>query len=286
MSLRSAQRSRAAAVTSSVLCSRRSQSAAVTGEACIRHLRREQFARVMLELGGVSQANEVVLRQPKLRELIDALRRAERPLIEARRVKEPAGSKSSSYYSGHADETGACWLGHDRYSYRTRGPARTPFPAESQDHAVIRSLRVGRPTRLKGGKKRPPFLVDEAAEIARACVPDVERRDEAAVGVGSHPRLIFNQLSSFRLPRGSAELEGDATNHAVTRPCPVRRSTKRSAAPSTTPDGAYSISYESIFSGSTIGVMTESPRRPAKLVLGDEDGGSLAFIRKRRKELV
>ena len=33
----------------------------------------ERFARVMVDLGGVPPANEIVLRQPKLKDLVDAL---------------------------------------------------------------------------------------------------------------------------------------------------------------------------------------------------------------------
>ena len=45
----------------------------------------EHFARVLADLGGVDPADQIVLRQPKLRELIDALDTIARRVGEARR---------------------------------------------------------------------------------------------------------------------------------------------------------------------------------------------------------
>src|SRR5262249_30695990 len=79
----------------------------------------ERFARVMVDLGGVAPANQVVLRQPKLKELIDALETLTRRVSDAKRAAGASGrTEVVIYYSGHADEQGLL-LGDDRYSYRT-----------------------------------------------------------------------------------------------------------------------------------------------------------------------
>ena len=54
----------------------------------------ERFARVMVDLGGVDAANEIVLRQPKLRDLVDALDTLARRVTEARRVTVAAGGRT------------------------------------------------------------------------------------------------------------------------------------------------------------------------------------------------
>ncbi|HEX6465553.1 MAG TPA: caspase family protein, partial [Vicinamibacterales bacterium] len=66
----------------------------------------EHFARVMVELGGVPIANEVILRQPKLNELINALDQLTARVKDAKRVKDAGRIEVILYYSGHADEQG------------------------------------------------------------------------------------------------------------------------------------------------------------------------------------
>src|SRR5262245_15207369 len=62
----------------------------------------ERFARVMVELGGVSPEHNTVLRQPKLRELLDALDLLTRRVTEGVRVAGPGVARTEViiYYSG------------------------------------------------------------------------------------------------------------------------------------------------------------------------------------------
>ena len=123
----------------------------------------ERFARVMVELGGVPQANEVVLRQPRLKDLVDALETLSARAKEAQRGKDAGRVEVIVYYSGHADEQGLL-LGSDRYSYRTLRDRLDAIPADVRI-AVLDACASGAFTRLKGGKVRPPFLVDESADM-------------------------------------------------------------------------------------------------------------------------
>ena len=54
----------------------------------------ERFARVMMDLGGVSPENNIVLKQPKLRELLDGLDLLTRRVTEAARL---AGASAGGY---------------------------------------------------------------------------------------------------------------------------------------------------------------------------------------------
>src|SRR6185295_573676 len=110
----------------------------------------ERFARVMVELGGVPQANEVVLKQPKIKDLIDALEALSVRVNEARRGKEPGRIEVVVYYSGHADEQGLL-LGGDRYSYRSLRDRLDAIPADVRI-AVLDACASGAFTRHKGGK--------------------------------------------------------------------------------------------------------------------------------------
>ena len=53
----------------------------------------ERFARVLVDLGGVSPANEIVLRQPRLRDLVDALDLLNKHVVDAKRAA-PGGGRT------------------------------------------------------------------------------------------------------------------------------------------------------------------------------------------------
>src|SRR5262245_33148575 len=54
----------------------------------------ERFARVMVDLGGVDAANQIVLKQPKLRELVDALDALAKRVTDARRTTAATGGRT------------------------------------------------------------------------------------------------------------------------------------------------------------------------------------------------
>src|SRR5215471_19069040 len=82
---------------------------------------------------------------------------------EAGRGMDVGGIEVILYYSGHADEQGLL-LGSDRYSYRTLRDRLDEIPADVRI-AVLDACASGAFTRLKGGKTRPPFLVDQSADM-------------------------------------------------------------------------------------------------------------------------
>ena len=189
----------------------------------------ERFARVLIELGGVAPENEIILRQPKLKELLDALDQLSARVAEARRTSGAAGGRTEVlfYYSGHADERGLL-LGDDRYSYRTLRDRLDQIPADVRI-AVLDACASGAFTRLKGGKARPAFLVDAVRHHARPRVPDVQRGNRSRAGIRSHPRVgtsrtISSPGSGARpISRGTARSR--STRRTASRP--ARRSAGR-----------------------------------------------------------
>ncbi len=98
-------------------------------------------------------ANEIVLRQPRLKELVDALDRlSARVDRRAPRARAAGRTEVLLYYSGHADEQGLL-LGDDRYSYRTLRDRLDQIPADVRI-AVLDACASGAFTRLKGGQGR------------------------------------------------------------------------------------------------------------------------------------
>jgi hypothetical protein len=241
----------------------------------------ERFARVMIELGGVLPANEIVLRQPKLKELVDALDALTRRVTEGKRAAGAGGrTEVVLYYSGHADEKGLL-LGDDRYSYRTLRDRLDLIPADVRI-AVLDACSSGAFTRVKGGKARPPFLVDESADMrGHAFLTSSSETEAAQESDRIHASYFTHYLvSGFR---GAADTSGDgkvtlneAYQFAFNETLGKTVDTK---------GGAQHPSYDINMSGTGDVVMTDVRQTTATLVLPEELEGRF-FVRTAAQELV
>jgi hypothetical protein len=240
----------------------------------------EHFARVMVELGGVPVANEVILRQPTLKELIDAFDQLNARVKDAKRVKDAGRVEVILYYSGHADEQGLLF-GSDRYSYRSLRDRLDEIPADVRI-AVLDACASGAFTRLKGGKARPPFLVDQTADMrGHAFLTSSAETEFAQESDRIHGSYFTHYLiSGFR---GAADLSGDgritlneayqfAFSETLGRTVDTR-------------GGAQHPSYDINLSGSGDVIMTDVRQTTATIVLGEDLDGRF-FIRNAAQELV
>jgi Caspase domain len=239
----------------------------------------DRFGRVLVELGGVAPAHAIVLRQPKLRDLADAFDLLTRQVNEARRAP---GTRTEVivYYSGHADEKGLLF-GDDRYSYRTLRDRLDVIPADVRI-AVLDACSSGAFTRIKSGKPRPAFLVDESSEMRGHAFLTSSSENEAAQESDRIRASYFTHylISGFR---GAADTSGDgkvtlneayqfAFNETLRRTVDTR-------------GGAQHPSYDINMSGTGDVVMTDVRQTSATLVLGEELDGRF-FIRTASGELV
>ena len=167
----------------------------------------ERFARVMIDLGGVRPEHNTLLRQPKLRDLLDGLDLLTRRASDAART---AGSTARTevivYYSGHADEKGLL-LGEDRYSYRSLRDRLDQIPADVRI-AVLDACASGAFTRIKGGRARPPFLVDESSSMRGHAFLTSSAATEVAQESDRIRASYFTHYLVSGL-RGAADLSGD-----------------------------------------------------------------------------
>jgi hypothetical protein len=234
----------------------------------------ERFARVMVELGGVLPANEVVLKQPRLKELVDALDALNARVKDARRGQDAGRIEVIVYYSGHADEQGLLLAG-DRYAYRTLRDWLDAIPADVRI-AVLDACASGAFTRLKGGRLRAPFLVDESATMRGHAFLTSSAETETAQESDRIRASYFTHylISGFR---GAADLSGDgkvtlneayqfALNETLGRTIDTR-------------GGAQHLS------GSGDLVMTDVRQTTATLVLGEDLDGRI-FVRNAARELI
>ena len=240
----------------------------------------ERFARVMVELGGVPRTNEVLLRQPKVKELVDALDALSARVKDARRVKDAGRIEVVVYYSGHADEQGLLLAG-ERYAYRALRDRLDEIPADVRI-AVLDACASGAFTRLKGGKLRPPFLVDASNSMRGHAFLTSSAETEAAQESDRIRSSYFTHylISGFR---GAADISGDgkvtlneayqfAFSETLGRTVDTR-------------GGAQHPSYDINLSGSGDVVMTDVRQTTATLVLGEELEGRV-FVRNSARELV
>jgi hypothetical protein len=241
----------------------------------------DRFARVMLELGGVSPENEIVLKEPGVAELLAALARLHTRLAAAQRGAATGGrTEVFIYYSGHADEKGLL-LGEDRLSYQTLRDRLDDLPADVRI-AVLDACASGAFTRLKGGRKRPPFLVDESASMRGHAILTSSAETEAAQESDRIRASYFTHylVSGFR---GAADVSGDGrvTLHEAYQ-FAFSETLGRTV---DTRGGAQHPSYDINLSGAGDVVITDVRQTTARLVLAEGLEGRF-FIRTAAQGLV
>jgi Caspase domain len=241
----------------------------------------ERFARVLVEIGGVAPGDEIVLRQPKVGELVAAIDRLTERVAAARRLPSAGGrTEVVVYYSGHADSQGLL-LGDDRYSYLTLRDRLDNIPADVRI-AVLDACSSGSFTRIKGGKARPPFLVDESSNMRGHAFLTSSAESEVAQ---ESDRIGASYFTHFLVSgfRGAADLSGDgrvtlseayqfAFNETLGRTVDTR-------------GGAQHPSYDINLSGTGDVVMTDVRQTTATLVLDARLEGRF-FVYSAAKDLV
>ena len=242
----------------------------------------ERFARVMVDLGGVSPEHNTILKQPKLRDLIDGLDLLTRRVTEAARQAGPGAARTEVivYYSGHADEKGLL-LGEDRFSYVSLRNRLDQIPADVRI-AVLDACASGAFTRIKGGRARPPFLVDQSSSMRGHAFLTSSAATEVAQESDRIRASYFTHYLVSGL-RGAADLSGDgritlneayqfAFSETLGRTVDSR-------------GGAQHPSYDINMSGTGDVVMTDVRQLSATLVLGEEIEGRF-FVRNASQELI
>jgi hypothetical protein len=241
----------------------------------------ERFARVMVDLGGVEPGHSMVLRQPKLRELLDGLDLLTRRVTDARQAA-PGTSRTEVivYYSGHADEKGLL-LGEDRYSYHSLRDRLDQIPADVRI-AVLDACASGAFTRIKGGRARSPFLVDQSTAMRGHAFLTSSAATEVAQESDRIRASYFTHYLVSGL-RGAADHSGDgrvSLNEAYQ--FAFSETLGRTVG---SKGGAQHPSYDISMSGTGDVVMTDVRQLSATLVLGEDVEGRF-FIRNASQELI
>ena len=238
----------------------------------------ENFVDVLEEMGGLDPADVLLLRNPDLAAF-------EKGLAELERRVQAAGRRGDRlevllYYSGHADEEGLLLAG-DRLGYPLL--RRALETARADVHiAVLDACASGAITRAKGGRRRPPFLVDESFDMKGYAFLTSSSAGEAAQESDLLQASFFTHFLVSGL-RGAADGDGDGL---VTLNEAYQFTFNETRAQTTgTAGGIQHPAYEVEMRGTGGVVMTEVRRNAAGLLLEEALAGRL-YIRNARQRLV
>lgn len=161
------------------------------------------LSRVLTQLGGVDPDDAVVLLDADR----DALSRGlDRLAANIAGAQPGLRTELFFYYSGHSDERGLL-LGGERVPYKDLREALNALPADVRI-GVLDSCASGAFTRLKGGTRTSPFLVDESAEVTGHAFLTSSSEDEASQESDRLQGSFFTYALISGL-RGAADHTGD-----------------------------------------------------------------------------
>jgi hypothetical protein len=160
--------------------------------------------QVMEHLGGVEPENIRFMSQPGPFQLIGELKNIQ-SLLEKK--KSPSGRvEFFFYYSGHADSRGIL-LEEERVEYSVLKRLISDIPADVRI-TILDSCSSGAITRLKGGKKRPPFVLDESMKMKGYAIITSSSHDEASQESDRIGSSFFTHYFVSGL-RGAADMSQD-----------------------------------------------------------------------------
>jgi hypothetical protein len=121
------------------------------------------FAAVLIEMGGVSRDNALILANPNTRELLSGVAAMGKKIAESKAEAPNARNEIFVYYSGHADANGLK-LGGETLVWADFRSAVDSLDADVKV-AVLDACGSGAITRSKGGVAQPVFMSDASSNM-------------------------------------------------------------------------------------------------------------------------
>ncbi len=224
------------------------------------------LSKVLREVGGLEPINEIQVYRATPRRIQQALDRARKRAREAQRQDRRV--EFIFYYSGHSDERGLL-LGKERVAYQDLRNAVDEVPADVHI-AILDSCASGAFTRIKGGKRRPPFLFGSSTEVRGHAFLTSSSAEETAQESDQIGGSFFTHFLTSGL-RGAADRDNDRiVTLAEAYQFAFDETLAHTQAAS---EGAQHAAYDIKLSGSGELVMTDLRRATGHLVIdGDIEG--------------
>ncbi|MBN1940325.1 MAG: caspase family protein [Candidatus Aminicenantes bacterium] len=234
--------------------------------------------RILQDLGGVAPEDALLLLDPKAGDFMSGMKSFRSRVEEAK-----SGHRRIEvvfYYSGHSDET-RLLLNEETIPYETLRETINGIPADVRI-AILDSCASGAFTRLKGGKKKPSFLLDEAYDMKGYAFLTSSSATEASQESDLLRSSFFTHYLSSGL-RGAADLNGDGR---VTLQEAYQFAFNETLAGTTgTLNGPQHPNYDIEMSGAGDVVMTDIRTASAVLALAGDVAGRI-FIHDKAGRLV
>jgi len=163
------------------------------------------IAKVFNEIGGVEAKNETILLSPSLSELLDVLKNFNNRINDKNNDNK---KEFIFYYSGHSDDDGLL-LKDGKLSYSDLKKHINNIKTDVRI-ALLDSCQSGAFTRTKGGKHKPPFLLNQANNINGNIILTSASASEAAQESDKIGASFFTHYLVSGL-RGAADISGDKT---------------------------------------------------------------------------
>jgi len=162
------------------------------------------LAKVFQELGGLSSKNSTILLSPGMHQLTETIEDLLNGLKEAKSKRERV--EFIFYYSGHSDENGLL-LEDGKYEYKKLHKALGEVNADVKI-AILDSCQSGAFTRLKGGQRTSPFLINAANQLKGNVYLTASSASEASQESDTIGASFFTHYLVSAL-RGASDVSGD-----------------------------------------------------------------------------
>jgi len=162
------------------------------------------FMKVLKNMGSVYSDDAYLLYQPNRENLIAVLNNVYSKISKVKRDYEKI--EFVFYYSGHSDEDGIL-LSSDKVSYLELKKTIEAIPADVRI-AILDSCYSGSFTQMKGGRKRPPFMLDTAYNMKGNAFMTSSSRDEVSQESERIKGSFFTHYLVLGL-RGAADVTQD-----------------------------------------------------------------------------
>lgn len=236
------------------------------------------FASVLQELGAMTAKDTEMLYNPDPSTILEQLKTFKSRIQNQR--KDSGRVEFIFYYSGHSDET-SLLLGSQKLPYSQLRTALKELDSDVQV-AVLDSCYSGAITRLKGGVRGAPFLIDESNILKGHAYLTSSSENEASQESDRIGGSFFTYYLISGL-RGAADSTGDGRvtlnevyHHAFNETLARTESTQA---------GPQHPSYEIQLTGTGDLILTDLGGQSARMLLGKELEGR-TFIRTSKGRLV
>lgn len=238
----------------------------------------DAILKVFKDLGGVEENDFLLLEEPDVRTFYTELGKLQSRIEESK--SEYGRVEFIFYYSGHSDDK-YILLGDEKISYETLRDTINSVDAHVRI-AILDSCASGAFTRIKGGKKRLPFLMDSAYDMRGFAVMTSSSANEASQESDLIQSSFFTHYLISGL-RGAADMSQDGR---ITMNEAYQFAFNETLAQTTKTMSGPQHPYTDIqMSGTGDVVMTDVRRASVILVLGEDIFGQL-FIHDRNDRLV